>query len=346
MNMRTATDIDLLEHILQIKSIHYAVFDREKRLESASPNLAKWLSREIRSGQSVEEVFSELAGMTEALEETLAAGQDFQIDHIERPGEAGEKGYMSLHFVPYRGGILALVQDTSMVGGLEQRVTQQRNELALLSARLERTQTHLMDIATRFMPGRVVESLLANRESPVIRGECREVTALFADLRGFTQWSQTQTPQNVFKDLNHLLAQAVEIVLRWDGTLDKFMGDAVMVIFNAPHDQPDHIQRAAHCAAELSRLSLPNGKLRFGIGIHSGPAIAGNVGAAQAMNYTALGDTVNRAKRLEEMAASGEILVSEVVARSLEPPFHVEFLRSLEWNGAAGASTVYRLVSA
>ncbi len=342
--MCAATDIaDLLELILETQAIQYAVFNQEGRLEFASPGLAKWLSGEVRHGQSLEAVFPELEGMFQALEETIQDGKDFQVDHIALPDGSDGQRYMSLHFTPYRGGILALVQDTSIAGRLEQRLTQQRNELALLSAQLERTQAHLMDITTRFVPGQVVASLLADRESPTIRGECREVTALFADLRGFTQWSQMQTPQNVFEELNQLLAEAVEIVLRWDGTLDKFMGDGLLVIFNAPHDQPDHVRRAAHCAAELSRLILPNSALRFGIGLHTGQVIAGNVGAAQAMNYTALGDAVNRAKRLEEMAAGGEILLSDVVARHLESPFHAEFQRNLEWNGLTGTNAVYRL---
>lgn len=340
---RPAPAENLLEVILRAENMDYAVFDGEGQLHSASAGLEDRLARRVSSGEPLETVFPELTGMFPDLQNALARGEDFQVAHIARPDWNGGSGYMSLQFLAWQGNVLALVKDTSALGSLEQRLTQQRNELALLTAKLERTQAHLLDITTRFLPGKVFASLLDDGRTPVIGGERREVTVLFADLRGFSVWSQGQPPETVFDSLNRLLAEAVRVVLAWDGTLDKFMGDGIMVLFNAPHDQPDHVQRAAHCALELSRLALPGGDLRFGVGLHSGLVMAGYVGAAQAMNYTALGDSVNFAKRIEEIAGPGEVLISESVAPHLEFPFTATFQRALPWGGQTQLIPLYRL---
>ncbi len=342
MSTSSATE-NFLEVILRAENMDYAVFDGKGLFEFASSGLEEKLARRVSPGDFIEEIFPELTDMFPDVQQTLARGEQFQVTHIARPDWNGGSGYMSLQFLPWQGGILALVKDTSLIGGLEQRLTQQRNELALLTSKLERTQAHLLDITTRFLPGQVVASLLDNKRSPTIGGECREVTVLFADLRGFTAWSQGKSPETVFHNLNRLLDETVRVVLAWDGTLDKFMGDGIMVLFNAPHDQPDHIQRAARCALELSRLALPGEDLRFGIGLHSGLVMAGYVGAAQAMNYTALGDAVNLAKRIEETAVGGEVLISETVARSLATSFMLTFQRNLPWGGQTQAVPLYRL---
>ncbi|MFN3741534.1 MAG: adenylate/guanylate cyclase domain-containing protein [Anaerolineales bacterium] len=333
----------LLEVILRSQKIEYALFDEQGMLEFASPGLGEKLARQVSVGEPLEVVFPELTGMFPDLRQTLSRGEDLQIEHIARPDWNDGNGYMSLQFIPWQGGILALVKDTSLTASLEQRLVQQRNELLLLSTKLERMQAHLLDITTRFLPGQLVTFLIEERRSPTIGGECREVTVLFADLRGFTRWSLGKEPGQIFENLNRLLAEVVRIVLAWDGTLDKFMGDGIMVLFNAPHDQPDHVERAARCALELSNLILPESDLRLGIGIHSGKAMVGFVGAAQAMNYTALGETVNLAKRIEESAAGGEILVSGKVASSLQPSFRLTFQRNLPWGGENAVVPLYRL---
>lgn len=333
----------LLTAILRAENIEYAIFDRDGFLKSTSPGLEKKLARKIRPNSSLESVFPELTGMFPDLQQTVLRGEELRISHIARPDWNDGNGYMSLHFLWHEGDILALVKDTSTIANLEQRIVQQRNELALINAKLERMQTHLLDITSRFMPGQVLESFLKTPTPPTIGGECREVTILFADLRGFTLWAQEQTAETVFDTLNSLLADAVRVVLRWDGTLDKFMGDGLMVIFNAPHEQPDHIERAAQCALELSRLVLPGTNLCFGIGIHSGKAVVGNVGAAQAMNYTALGSTVNIAKRIEESANGGEVLISETIARYLSPSFDVSYHHDLLLGKPPRAIPIYQL---
>lgn len=186
---RPARSKDLLEAILGSQKIEYALFDGQGQFESASSGLEAKLARRVVPGEPLEAVFPELTGMFLDLQQSLARGEDFQITHIARPDWNNGNGYMSLQFLPWRNGILVLVKDTSLIGNLEQRLTQQRNELALLTAQLERTQAHLIDITTRFLPEKVFASLIEKRRSPSIGGERREATILFADLRGFTAWS-------------------------------------------------------------------------------------------------------------------------------------------------------------
>ena len=161
------------------------------------------------------------------------------------------------------------------------------------------------------------------------------ITTLFADVRGFTSFSETLAPEQLVSILNQYLAAAAEAILVQEGTVDKFMGDAVMAWFNAPIPQADHTLRAVKAAlgirdsiAALHRRLPPEFHLGFGVGIHYGPAVLGLVGTEKRIDYTAIGDSINTAKRIQENAAAGQILISEdayklvrrkVAARSVDP---------------------------
>ncbi len=304
----------LSKFILKSQSIQYAVFDQQWRLISASGGLAELLLREAAPGLPLDELLPEVGGMTASIRESLASGRNVEIDHVARP-DWHDGGYMSLQFLNFEDKFILLVKDTSLLGQMEQRLMQKRNELALLTAQLEKSQKQLLNLTTRFMPGQVFDALMASREIPTVKGCKREATIVFADLRGFSRWAEEREPEEIFDTINLFLAQAVEIAQTYNGTLDKFLGDGFMVIFNAPHDQPDHIIRAVQFAGEISKLE--HGGLRFGLGVHSGWVMAGNIGGEQALNYTALGHTVNQARRIEESAPAGEVLLSENVAQAV-----------------------------
>jgi PAS domain S-box-containing protein len=153
-------------------------------------------------------------------------------------------------------------------------------------------------------------------------GSLAEITTLFADIRGFTAVSETTDPETLVGILNRYLAAAAEAVLQEEGTIDKFLGDAIMAWFNAPIAQPDHRLRAVRAAlairdaAQELHRDLPAGfHLEFGIGLHAGPALLGLVGTERRLEYTAIGDSVNTARRLQEHAAEGQILISRETAQ-------------------------------
>ncbi len=158
-----------------------------------------------------------------------------------------------------------------------------------------------------------------------IGGEEVELTILFADIRGFTPYSERHTPEELVRVLNQYLAAAADAVLAEEGTVDKFLGDAVMAWFNAPLPQPDHPLRAIRAALRLRQAiralyqRLPaEAHLSFGVGIHCGPAVLGWIGHEKRLEYTALGDSVNTAKRIQESANMDQILISRAVYQQVQ----------------------------
>ena len=148
-------------------------------------------------------------------------------------------------------------------------------------------------------------------------GKRSEITVLFADIRGFTSFSEHVNPEQLVSVLNRYLAAAAEAVLAQEGTIDKFLGDAIMAWFNAPIPQPDHTFRAVKAALFLRETveglykELPKvSHLAFGVGIHYGEAVLGLIGTERRLEYTAISDSVNTAKRIQENSAKNQILIS------------------------------------
>ncbi|HEY9153356.1 MAG TPA: adenylate/guanylate cyclase domain-containing protein [Anaerolineales bacterium] len=157
-----------------------------------------------------------------------------------------------------------------------------------------------------------------NLNSFQIGGKKVDVTCLFADIRGFTSYSEKQTPEDLVAVLNLYLAAAAEAVLAHEGTVDKFLGDAVMAWYNAPLPQPDHTLRAVKTALAIREAieklhkELPEkSHLDFGVGIHYGEAVLGWIGTEKRLEYTAIGDSVNTTKRIQENSAKSQILISK-----------------------------------
>ncbi len=174
--------------------------------------------------------------------------------------------------------------------------------------------------AQRRLFERMVSPAVINHLDPdkvQLGGDRMEITTLFADIRGFTHFSETLPPEELVKVLNRYLAVSAEAVLGEEGTIDKFLGDAIMALFNAPIPQPDHTMRAVRAALAmrdaiyaLHREMPPEFHLHFGAGIHRGDAVLGLIGTEKRLDYTAIGDSVNTAKRIQENAGPGQIFIS------------------------------------
>lgn len=201
-----------------------------------------------------------------------------------------------------------------------------RDELGVLTesfnrmARSLREKEMIKRAFTRYVAREVVEEILKNPENIALTGERREVTVLFCDVRGFTPMSERMKPEDVVLLLNDFYNLMIETIFKHDGTLDKFLGDAVMAVFGAPIAHPDHSARAIRTAlamqegiAGLNARRAEQGKepIAVGIGVSAGEAVAGTVGTEDRMEYTVIGDSVNLAARLESNARPHQILISQ-----------------------------------
>ncbi len=164
----------------------------------------------------------------------------------------------------------------------------------------------------RYVNPKVIDELLES-ESLELKGKSAYVTVFFMDVRGFTKMSERLPPEKVISLLNKYFEIATSIIFKYDGTVDKFVGDAVMALFNAPNQLPNHQLKAVRAAVEIQREIKKWGKIKAGIGIHCGDCIVGNIGSSHMMDYTAIGDTVNIAARLEGITKAGDIVVSKEV---------------------------------
>lgn len=179
-----------------------------------------------------------------------------------------------------------------------------------------------------------------------------DITVLFADIRGYTSFSeQLGSPELLVAVLNRYLAAAADAVLDEEGTVDKFLGDAVMAWFNAPILQPDHTLRAIRAALRIrgavERLhsELPPAEhLSFGVGLHYGDATLGLIGTEKRLEYTAIGDSVNTAKRIQENAGHGQIVISEAAYERVRDHVLVEPMEAMQVKGKREPIPVYRVL--
>lgn len=186
------------------------------------------------------------------------------------------------------------------------------------SDHLRSNQEMILQTFSRFVSASVVDQLLNDPSLVRLGGTLQEVTVLFADLEGFTALSENLHPEKLLSILNKYHALVVNIIQGYQGTIDKFLGDGVMALFNTPLQQPNHAQLAVEAALairhQLSQFHAqvePQERMKINFGIHTGMAVVGNVGTLDIMNYTAVGDTVNLASRLQDLSHNSQILISD-----------------------------------
>ena len=218
--------------------------------------------------------------------------------------------------------------------------------------RLRTAQRTIRETFERYVSAHVVERLLADPTQVSLGGKQQMVTILFADLRGYTSLAETLSPHQLVDVLNGHLNVAAQAVLAYDGIISQYAGDLVMAIFNAPLPQEDHALRAARAALRLRQGMAdyhaglpPELRMDYGVGIASGEAVVGNIGAKELLHYTAIGDTVNLAQRLEEIAGGGEVLLTEHTYRLLDDAgIRIEPKGLTQIRGRSGQVTIYTLL--
>lgn len=230
---------------------------------------------------------------------------------------------------------------------------------AVMAARFTRERVEhrrISDIFGRFVSAEVRDAIvdMALDDPDLVQpgGRQMEISVLFADIRGFTTLSENLPPSEVVEVLNQYLDSMEEQVFKHRGTLDKYIGDGMMVIFGAPLEQPNHAERAVRTALGMQQASAEVSrqrgdvqcKMAYGIGIATGPAVVGHIGSRRRLDYTAIGDTVNLASRLEGKAPPGAILVNQAAYEAVRGVAVVEELEPVLVKGKAEPVPVYRVL--
>lgn len=219
-----------------------------------------------------------------------------------------------------------------------------------MAAALRERET-LKGALARYVSKHVAENIIADNKLPGLKGDRRRITVLFCDIRNFTRFANALPPEEVVAFLNEYFAEMIEAIFSHQGTLDKFLGDGLMAVFGAPLDDPQHELHAVTAALEMQarlrrlreRWHGDKAEIASGIGIHTGDAIVGNIGSEQRMEYTAIGDTVNIASRLERATKElgFEILLSESTAEALGGEFSLRRIDDIQCRGVAQPLTIY-----
>ena len=204
----------------------------------------------------------------------------------------------------------------------------------------------------RYVSKQVVDNLLDDETNLNLGGENREVTILFTDIRGFTSMAEKMEPEKVVFTLNEYFSEMIDIVFKHNGTLDKIIGDELMVVFGAPLSSDDDTERALNTAIEMQNKIADLNKVRkkrkeppivVGAGINKGQVVSGNIGSRDMMDYTVVGDTVNLGSRLCSAASAGEIIVSGRVKNSTEQLFSFKELKPIRVKGKKEKIDVYQV---
>jgi adenylate cyclase len=219
----------------------------------------------------------------------------------------------------------------------------------------ERRRRQLKTAFVCYVSSSVVNEIIKNPDKLKLGGDKRELTVLFSDIRGFTTLTEKLQSEELVALLNEYLTLMTDIVFKYEGTLDKYIGDALMAFYGAPQEQPDHAQRACHTALEmfaalkaLNRKWAQEGKktIDIGIGINTGPMMVGNMGSKQRFDYTVIGDAVNLGSRLEGINKTydSHILISESTYAKIKNAFTCLELDSVRVKGKMQPVKIYQLI--
>ena len=204
----------------------------------------------------------------------------------------------------------------------------------------------------RYVSKQVVDNLLEDETKLNLGGEEREVTILFTDIRGFTSMSENMEPEQVVMTLNEYFSEMIDIVFKHNGTLDKIIGDELMVVFGAPLAADDDTERALNTAVEMQNKIKELNDIRkqrgedpvlVGAGINKGFVVSGNIGSRDMMDYTVIGDTVNLGSRLCSAAGPGEIIVSKEVIKNQEDKFLFKELEPILVKGKKDKINIFKV---
>ncbi|MDX2244871.1 MAG: adenylate/guanylate cyclase domain-containing protein [Leptolyngbyaceae cyanobacterium bins.302] len=233
---------------------------------------------------------------------------------------------------------------------LEQKVRDRTENLAQANRELENKNALIRQVFGRYLSNEVVTNLLETPDGLALGGERRKITILTSDLRGFTATAERLQPEEVIKILNFYLEYMADVITRYEGTIDEFMGDGILALFGAPTVRMDDTERAIACAIAMQQAMIPVNQqmqawgfspLEMGIGVHTGEVVVGNLGSEKRTKYGIVGSHVNLTYRIEACTVGGQILVSEDVMNEVGELLHIVRKQQVQMKGVHHPISLY-----
>ncbi|MEM1171611.1 MAG: adenylate/guanylate cyclase domain-containing protein [Cyanobacteria bacterium P01_H01_bin.35] len=221
-----------------------------------------------------------------------------------------------------------------------------------ITAFIAKTAGYIRDVFSRYLTDEVVANLLENPDGLKLDCQRRKVTILMSDLRGFSAISERSEPETIFAMLNIYLEEMTEVINQYGGTIDEFIGDAILVIFGAPTQREDDAEKAVACAVamqiampgvntKLKKLGLP--EIKMGVGVNTGEVVVGNIGCQKRSKYGVVGSNINLASRIESYTVGGEILISGNTLEEVSSIVKIVQQKSVKIKGFPEAITIYQV---
>ncbi|MEH6583921.1 MAG: adenylate/guanylate cyclase domain-containing protein [Halioglobus sp.] len=258
--------------------------------------------------------------------------------------EAGADDYL---FKPFNPVLL----QARIKAGIERKRWHDREQQYRLQ--LERNEKFIRATFGRYLSDEIVTDILERPEGLELGGDLREVTIMMSDIRGFTSLSEKLAPDQVVKMLNRYLGAMTDIIMAHNGTIDEFIGDAILAVFGAPKKREDDADQAVQCAlamqaamAEINKINLAEGlpEIATGVALHTGDVIAGNIGSERRSKYGFVGHPMNLTARIEEVTAGGETLISDSTLEKLQQNYQIGERRELNAKGIDQPVIVHQLL--
>ncbi|WP_240725115.1 adenylate/guanylate cyclase domain-containing protein [Mangrovimicrobium sediminis] len=266
------------------------------------------------------------------------------MDGIIECIEAGADDYL---FKPFNPVLL----QARIKAGIERKRWHDREEL--YRQQLERNEKFIRATFGRYLSDEIVTDILERPEGLELGGDLRRVTIMMADIRGFTTISENLAPAQVVTMINRYLGAMTDIIMAQQGTIDEFIGDAILAVFGAPQRREDDADRAARCALqmqaamdEVNRLNQADGlpEIKTGIALNTGDVIAGNIGSERRSKYGFVGHPMNVTSRIEDATAGGDILIADSTLQALRGNYQTEAGEPLKVKGIHELLRVHRLL--